>query len=340
MTPISVLLPFRDAAPTIDEAIASTLADLAPCDELVAIDDRSCDGGRARVEGWATRDARIVLVDGPGGIAGALARGASVARHELLARMDADDVSLPGRFAAQRALLEDGSLSVVSTQVEAFADAPAEVRGGTLAYLAWQNGILTPEEHARAMFVESPICHPTVALRKAALLDVGGYRDVPWPEDWDLWLRLRAAGHRFAKVPRVLVRWRRHAASTTARDPRCAPASLRAARARYLAPELVALRDRRVPFAIWGAGQTGRRLARALAAHGAIPATFVDIDPRKIGRTAQGAPIVSAEEVLAIVRERPLFVVVAVGDRGARDVVRGRLLDGGLVEGADFLASA
>ena len=330
---ISVLVPFRDAAATIDEALASTLADLEPGDELVAVDDRSGDDGRARVAAWARRDPRVVLLSlgggGPSGIAAALAHAATHARSPLLARMDADDVTLPGRFAAQvEALSADPSLAVVGCQVEAFPS-PTD---GMVAYVAWQNGLVTREDHAHAVHVEAPLCHPGTMMRRSALEAVGGYRDAPWPEDWDLWLRFHHAGLGMAKVPRVFLRWRRHEGATTRTDPRCAPERLRAARASYLAPSLRA----GAGFGVWGAGQTGRRLARALAAEGARAAFFIDIDPRKIGRHAYGAPILAPEEGLA----RGLRLVVAVGDRGARDIVRARLASHGRIEGADYVCAA
>jgi hypothetical protein len=332
---ISVLLPYRNAAATLDEALASTLGDLGPSDEVVAIDDASSDDGPRLIAERARQDGRIVTVSASGeGIAAALVRGFAFARHGLVARMDADDVTLPGRFAACRAALEaDATLAAVGTQVEGF---PAPTPGMD-RYLGWQNALVTPEDHARAIFVESPLCNPSVLMRRDALTDVGAYRDAAWPEDWDLFLRLDAAGYRLAKVPRVLLRWRRHGGANTVRDPRCAPARLRAARAHFLAPRLLA---RGAPFAVWGAGQTGRRLARALASEGARAAFFVDIDPRKIGRRAQDAPVLAPDDALAAVRAQRACLVVAVGDRGARAVVQGRLAGAGLVEGADFVCAA
>ncbi len=332
---ISVLLPYRNAAATLDEALTSTLGDLGPSDEVVAIDDQSSDDGPRLVAERARRDGRIVTVSAAGeGIAAALVRGFAIARNALVARMDADDVTLPGRFAAGRAALEgDPMLAAVGTQVEAFPSPTP----GMERYLSWQNALVTPEDHARAIFVESPLCNPSVLMRREALAQVGAYRDAPWPEDWDLFLRLDAAGYRLAKVPRVLLRWRRHGGANTVRDPRCAPARLRAARAHFLAPRLLA---RAAPFAVWGAGQTGRRLARALAAEGARTAFFVDIDPHKIGRRAQDAPVLAPEGALAEARAKRACLVVAVGDRGARAVVQARLAHAGLVEGVDFVCAA
>lgn len=328
---VSVLMPYRDAAATIEEA-ASSILEQADVDlELVAVDDGSRDDGAARMRGLAARDQRVVVREGEGrGIALALGIGLRAARGALVARMDADDVALPTRLSRQLAALEgDTRVAALGTRVEAFGACGEGMR----RYIAWQNSLLTPEDHARELFVESPLCHPSVVLRREALEDVGGWRDGPWPEDYDLWLRLDARGWKLAKLPEVLLRWRQGEGRATFRDPRYAPARFTEARARYLAPRLA---QSARPLVVWGAGPTGKRLARALEPYGVRASRFVDIDPRKIGRTARGASIV-APDVLRAGKE---VVVVAVGARGARELVRASLVERGFVEGEDFVCAA
>ena len=326
---LSVLLPYRDVVTTVRGAVASVLEDLGPGDEVVAVDDGSRDGSAEVVR--SVDDPRLVhLGTGGVGIVGALNRGLAAARGELVARMDGDDVSLPGRFGASRALLAaEPSVAVVAVAAEPFGD----VGPGLARYVAWQNGVVTAEEHARAIFIESPMCHPATTLRRDALEAVGGYRESAWAEDYDLWLRLHAAGFGLAKVPRVLFRWRIHDASLTWRDARYAPERHRAARAHYLSRWLQKKSVR--SFGIWGAGKTGKRLARALEAEGARPAFFVDIDPKKVGGIARGRPILDADAGMG-----RGFLVVAVGAQGARDIVRARLDARGLVEGCDYLCAS
>jgi hypothetical protein len=238
---------------------------------------------------------------------------------------------LPGRFAAQRdRLARDPSLAVVATQVTCIG-APGS---GILRFVDWQNALLSPEDHARSIFVEAPVCHPSTMLRRSALDDVGGFREGPFAEDYDLWLRLVHAGWSIAKVPRVLFRWRIHGRNVTWTDPRLSFDALRRLRASHLARRL----DR--PFGVWGAGAAGRRLARELEPHGARASFFIDIDPRKIGRTARGVPILSVEDGIARARTESTLVVVAVAAFGARDLVRERLSNDGLVEGTDFVCAA
>ncbi|MFO0756535.1 MAG: glycosyltransferase [Byssovorax sp.] len=329
---VSVLLPYRDAAATITPAIESLLGEDVPF-ELVVVNDGSRDDGPAQVAALAARDPRITHLSTSGiGIPGALSLALSHARGALIARMDGDDLSLPGRLSRSLDLLEsDPRLGVVGTQVEAFAD--GAVGEGMLRYVAWMNGLVTPEAHARDMFVESPLCHPSVMMRKNALDTVGGYRDPPWAEDYDLWLRFHQHGYRMAKVPEVFLRWRDRPDRATVRDARYSLARFDEAKAHYLAPVLRSLGR---PVAVWGAGKTGKRMGRALGREGVVPEVYLDIDPLKVGRLSRGMPVRPPE---TLVRGQHT-VVVAVGARGAREIVRGRLVGWGWVEGEEFICAA
>lgn len=330
---VSILLPYRNAQATLVEALESILGERAIPLELVATDDGSTDGSAQIVSAIAASDPRVVrIATGGVGIAKALALAHAHAKAPFLARMDADDISLPGRLKAQLDLLRTNpKLGVVGTRVEPF---PKEhVAEGLDRYVAWQNSLVSPEEHAAQIFVEAPLCHPTAMLRRSALEAVGGFRDVAWAEDYDLWLRLHAAGYEIAKVPEILFRWRHHGGRATFRDGRYSLAMFTEARAHYLAPHV--LRDGRA-LVVWGAGPTGKRLMRALERYGVRASAFVDIDPDKIGRVARGVPILAPQTI----QKDKHLVVVAVGARGARDEIRPHLRGRSLVEGADFICAA
>ncbi|MCC7536243.1 MAG: glycosyltransferase [Deltaproteobacteria bacterium] len=332
---VSVLLPYRNGAATIGEALDSILGQRDVTLEIVAIDDGSTDDSPSIVRARAATDARIVRLESPRpGIASALVAGLDVARARLVARMDADDVSVPDRLARQlEHLATTPETDVCATQVEPFASASSGVGGGMRRYCDWQNRALTPEEHLLARFVESPVCHPSVVIRRELLARLGPWRDGPFPEDYELWLRLLASGARFRKLPERLYRWRVHAGQSTFRDARYSPESIRALRAEWLARELCA-RDR--PVVCWGAGPTGTRLVRALEPHGVRVRAFVDIDPRKIGSTRRSVPVLPPTALQA----HADVIVVAVGAAGARDLVREWLRARGFVEGPDFLCAA
>ncbi|MBX3467247.1 MAG: glycosyltransferase [Planctomycetes bacterium] len=328
--PTSVLLPVRDAAGTIDAALGSVRAQTDPDLEVVVVDDGSTDGTAERLAAHAAEDPRVRVLrrEGAGDLVGALELGRRAARGRLLLRMDADDVSEPTRLARCRALLDDDpGLAVASCLVRSFPE--AEVREGRRRYDAWLNALVDHPAMARERFVESPVAHPSVLLRADALAAVGGYRDPQGPEDYDLWLRLFAAGARFAKVPEVLLHWREGPLRASRLDPRYGPDGMARVRAAALA---VALAGR--PAAIVGAGTAGRRLARHLLAAGARVAAFLEVDAKKVGRAPHGIPVVAHEEGLA--RRGEAVVVSAVNAWGARERVRDLLAGQGLVEGVDF----
>jgi len=335
---ISVLMPCYNAASTMDEAVESildqTFADL----ELIAVDDGSTDETRRRLDTWARRDKRVtVLPRSHGGLVDALQAGLSACRAPLVARMDADDRSSPDRLGRQFAALEaHPEVTVVGCLVEGFP--LQDVRQGFQMYIEWLNGLVTPEAIAREIFVESPLAHSSVVMRRSWLERVAGYQDRGWPEDYDLWLRLHLAGARFAKVPEVLVGWREHPARATRTAGRYAVENFLRAKAHYLTCGPLVGRDSLV---IWGAGQIGRRLAKHLVRGGAPLRAFIDIDPAKIGQIRRGVPTFGVEELPALWTSLPRPVLVAaVGSRGARALIRGRLTELGLAEAQDWWAVA
>jgi GT2 family glycosyltransferase len=330
---VSVLLPYRQCSATIEEAARSILCQRGVDLELCAIDDGSTDDGPARVARLAAADRRVVpLSTGGVGIARALQAGLAAARGSIIARMDGDDVCAPERLARQLALLEgEPRLGAVGTRVEPF---PAEAVGeGLRLYVAWQNELVTPADHARALFIEAPLCHPSVVLRRTALEQVGGWRDTGGPEDYDLWLRLDAAGWGLAKVPEVLFRWRHLPGRSTFADPRYDKARFLAIKAPHLARRVRAWGR---PLSIWGAGRTGKRLARALEPCGLRPRRFIDIAPRKLGGFARGVTV----EPATVLDPAADAVVVAVSARGARALIRAHLDAAGFVEGESYLCAA
>jgi len=334
MTPrVSILLPVRDAAGTLPDALGSLTRQTATDWECILVDDASRDATAAVARDWAARDRRIVVHRLPehGGIVAALRCGVSHARGRFLARQDADDISLPTRLETTLARIEpDRSVGAAACGVELFP-APA-IGPGLRAYAEWLNGLITPEALAREIWVESPLPHPAVVMRREAYEEVGGYQEPPWPEDYDLWLRMHGAGWKLVQTGEVLYRWRHHQGRLTFRDPRYDPAAFLACKLHHLMPHL---RDR--SLLIWGAGRDGKRLARALGERGCNPVGFIDIDPRKIGRTRLGLPVRAPGCLEGGPGSPPHRILVAVGTAGARELIRRRLVEMGWTEPEDFL---
>jgi glycosyltransferase involved in cell wall biosynthesis len=330
MPRVAVLLPARDAARTVRAAAVSMLRQTERDLALVCVDDGSTDGTSEVLARLAERDRRVTVVRGRGeGIAGALALGLERCDAEVVARMDADDVSHPRRLALQlEALRADLALAAVGARVRLFPR--RHVRGGMARYAEWLNGLTSPGEVERDLLVESPIVHPAAAIRRSALAAAGGWRDGPFPEDYDLWLRLSERGGRLANLRALLLDWRESPRRLTRVDPRYALERHVALKCAFLARGPLA---RRREVALWGAGETGKAFADALRAHGVSAALFVDVDRRKIGRTVRGAPVLGPGDVG---RARGLPLLVAVGAPGARRLIRAELSRAGFQELRDY----
>ena len=332
---VSVLLPVRDARDTLDACLDSLAAQTLGDHEVVAVDDGSADGSGERLRERARADARLrVLTTPPLGLVGALNRALGAARAEVVARMDADDVAHASRLERQAERLErDRGVDVLGSRVAAIAAAGGAVGVGMAAYVAWQNTLLDHGAIGRARFVESPLVHPSVAMRRAALVALGGYRDSGGPEDYELWLRAFDAGLRFAKLGETLLEWRDGPRRLTRRDPRYAPARFLDLKLRAL--ERGPLAGRR-PLVVWGAGPIGKSWARALGARGHRLAGFVEVDPRKLGARIHGVPVVPVAEAA---RFAGALHLAAVGRPGAREEIAAAAARQGVAEG-DLVAVA
>ena len=332
---IHIVLPAYNAAATIGRALASLAAQTFEDWECLVVDDGSTDATGGLCAEWAGRDPRMRILTAPhGGIVCALNAGFREARAPLLARMDADDESLPDRLARQVEFLDaHPDIGVAGCLVE---HVPAHgAQEGFAVYVEWTNGLRTPEDHALNRFVESPLVHPTAVWRRDCAPGAAIYRESPcWPEDYDLWLRLMHAGVRVAKAPAVLYRWHDPPGRLSRTDPRYSVESFYECKTHYLAIGPLA---GCAEVGVWGAGRPTRKRAALLERRGIRIAFYVDIDPRKTGKKIGGRPVLAPEE-LAAAPAVPLLAYV--GSRGAREQIRAFLAGTRYREGVDFWCAA
>jgi glycosyltransferase involved in cell wall biosynthesis len=135
------------------------------------------------------------------GSGAALAAGMVEARCEVVARLDSDDIALPHRFEAQMRHLEQDGCDVVGASMLEFEGEESNVVG-----LRRLPG--THEEIVRYARTRSPLNHPTVMLRRDAVLDAGNYIEIGLVEDYDLWARMLARGSRMSNIDEPLVLFR------------------------------------------------------------------------------------------------------------------------------------
>jgi glycosyltransferase involved in cell wall biosynthesis len=330
---VSILLPFRDAEATLPACLRSLARQRLREWECVAVDDGSRDGGAAVVDAARAADPRVRRVrQPPRGLVAALRAGLAACRAPVVARMDADDLAHRERLSLQLAALDaDPGLAAVGCHVRIVPR--RGLTPGMRAYERWLLGIDSEQRVREEAFVECPLAHPTLAIRTSVLRRFG-YRDCDWPEDYDLLLRLLAAGLRVSVVPRRLLAWRDGPARLSRTDPRYGLDRFTACKAAFLAEGLLAGRR---DYVLWGYGSTGRALSRALEAHGLRPSAIVEVHPRRLHRTIRGAPVIPPDG-LAARRGEP--IVVSVAGAAARALIRAELARLGFHETQDYVCAA
>lgn len=328
---LSVLIPVLNAAETLDQALGSIKAQTFQDWEAIVVDDGSTDGTPDLLAAWERRDERFRVLTNleTRGLVPTLNRALAAARAPIIARMDADDVSLPKRFEHQLARLEEGDVAAVGCQVRYFPD--ELVADGARRYQEWLNSLTTPEEHNRDILVECPLAHPTMMLRAEAVWDIGGYEAHGWPEDYDLCLRLWEKGHRMAKVPELLFLWREGPVRTSRTHMDYYPETFYRCKAHYL--RRTHLQGDR-PALVFGTGPVGKATGKAVMETGVPLAGYVDVDPRKIGQLVHGVRVLDRYEALKL--RGQVFGLAAMGRPEARAALRGLLVENGWVEGEDF----
>ena len=187
---ISCLLPVYNGEAFLVEAVDSILSQTYRDFELVVVDDGSRDATPDILRAFAETDDRVRVVRREnGGIVAALNTGLSASRGEYLARMDADDISLPDRFQFQMDYLDAHPGCVLVGGVARSLNPDGSFGGRTTGGRHLRTDLSCfPPRVAVAM-------HPLIMVRRAALFQVGGYRSsFPHAEDYDLFLRLSKLG--------------------------------------------------------------------------------------------------------------------------------------------------
>ena len=242
---VSVLLPVYNAAPYLREAVDSILNQTFTDFEFLIIDDGSTDASGEIIETY--RDPRIVYVKNERnlGLVGTLNKGIDLAKGEYIARMDADDVSLPERFAKQ----------------VGFMDSHPEVGACGTAYTFFGDSNHTevrPADYRRAFtLLASTPClgHPTALIRKEVLTDYGiRYEGTfEYAADYALWIRLSRISC-LCSLPEPLLLYRWHSSNMSKTDE---SRTLARAKARILWHELVFGKPLEVSQARYLKGESG-----------------------------------------------------------------------------------
>ena len=331
---ISVVLPFFNAENTLHKAIESIQNQTFSNWELILVNNASTDKSPEIAKLFSKKDNRIIIVNEPKkGIVEALNTGLSYCKAPYIARMDADDISLPSRLELQYNFMHQNTeVDLCSGLVQHFSETENNTSGYKI-YVDWINKLITHQDIRLNQFVESPLAHPSVMFRKQSLKKYGTYSDGDFPEDYEMWLRWLNNGAQFFKLKQEILIWYDSPDRLSRNDSKYSKVAFNKTRIYYLDKWL----KKNNPFYphlwIWGAGKIGKKLAKQLSLKGHQIISFIDICPKKAKQK-------NCIHYSDIPKAGHCFIVNFVATRGTATLIKNELFRKNYTEGKDFIMAA
>lgn len=209
---VSVLMAAHNAEAYLNRAIQSITNQTLENFELILINDGSTDATQRIAEQLSENDKRIHIYNQDNaGLTKSLNKGLALCRAQLIARMDADDISRPSRLSAQvHFMKQNPGISALGCHI-------LKIDANGRSVQVWRSPS-RPDEAAWRLSLGCTLPHPGVMFRKSAVEQLGGYDpSKKSAEDYDLWCRMVRAGHSITNFPEILVDYRIHESQISTR---------------------------------------------------------------------------------------------------------------------------
>jgi glycosyltransferase involved in cell wall biosynthesis len=197
---ISIVMSVYNDSRYIDEAIKSILTQTFKDFEFIIINDGSTDNSLSKIKKY--KDERIMIINQKNiGLVASLNKGIAVARSDIIARQDSDDISLPDRLEKEIGLLKKNTDCIIVGSSMITIDESGNKRNT-------HKVLLNNPELKHELLVRSPFAHGSVIFRKKAFFESKGYLSADWPaEDYGLWIRMSSCGE-FMNIDEPLYKYR------------------------------------------------------------------------------------------------------------------------------------
>ena len=213
MSTISIITPFKDAAPFLKQCIDSICRQSHDDWQLIAIDDHSSDHSREIIESY--KDKRIQVRSNSGkGILAALATGQQFISGSYVTRMDADDVMPSHKLKSLLDILYINTLGTVSTgKLKYFSD--TVISPGYRLYESWLNETQERGLFYERIYRECVVASPNWLMHRQDFDTIGGFQQLSYPEDYDMVFKWKEAGFNIKSTDSITHHWREHPQRTS-----------------------------------------------------------------------------------------------------------------------------
>jgi glycosyltransferase involved in cell wall biosynthesis len=308
---VSILIPFKNTAKFLHECIQSITNQTYSNWELIIVDDNSTDKSFSIVENYAITDGRIKLLKNEGnGIIDALRLALNESKGEFITRMDSDDIMFPSKLEVLSTnLIKYGKNHLAVGNVKYFSE--NGIGDGYAKYELWLNRLTQTGSNFSEIYKECVIPSPCWMAFKDDLLACDGFNPNRYPEDYDLAFRFYKNNLKCIPCEKILHYWRDYEIRTSRTHEHYAENHFIALKLNYFL-ELNYIKEK--SLTIWGAGNKGKVLAKALIKKG-IPFHWICDNPNKIGRDIYGQELKPFQFLEGIQNPQSIITVANVNSQ-------------------------
>lgn len=313
---VSILIPFKNTAPYLQECLDSILAQTYTSWEIIAVNDHSTDESLQIVQEYAKQDARIKVFENSGaGVIHALQTAYAQSNGTFITRMDSDDIMTPDRLQTMTdALLHHGIGRIAVGQVKYFSH--RGISDGYDRYEKWLNRLTEMGSNFSEIYKECVIPSPCWMVYRTDFDACDGFNPHRYPEDYDLTFRFYEAGLNIIPCDKTLLYWRDY-------DDRTSRTSEHYAQNYFLDIKLhyfIKLdHDPNRTLVVWGAGYKGKKIAKSLIKQ-QIEFAWICDNPKKIGKKIYGKTLLPFQELAKIGSSQS---IVTVANEVAQEEIKG-----------------
>lgn len=312
---ISILVPFRNTEPFLEELIDSVKRQNYEHWEMILIDDHSTDDGAQLVSIATEIDKRIKLYKATGkGIIEALRQAFSISKGDFITRMDSDDLMLPLKLDhMMRQLVHYGRRHIALGKVQYFSE--SQLGNGYMAYEKWLNNLTETGTNFNDIYKECSIPSPCWMLYREDLEACGAFNSTEYPEDYDLAFRMYQQGYTCIPANNILHKWRDYAHRTSRTSPNYADNRFLNMKLTYF------LRidfSKEASLVLWGAGKKGKEIAKYLISE-SIPFIWISNNPNKLGHNIYGVFLKDYKELEHINKAQ---IIIAVANKESQTSIK------------------